>query len=476
MLVEADNAAAPGGAKRVEYGGGDRVNTRGTIRATGGREASIEHDDDSLASLPRFAPREPQLSPQPADPAPPDVDANKPSGSAMKDGAKADPMEPRPAEGGRAETLSEVGREPPPPNPIGSPEAEVRAQRDAKESEAGPRRFDTSSTQAPPVSPDLRALLRKVVEEVLAERAARNPGGTAPTAAELGHIADVKLRGTGRPPGPLSGVEGPDAVNTVAMTPGQRVQIKGLGLLGEGLAATVGGAAAAVGAVGRAVGAVARNAADRLSGSPNGDRMTAADQASDRAAVLPRLSEYRIGQVDKAARGFMQEQDAFWASSSKLTQLRAEMQRIARERGLSVPEVIGKMRPGGDFAELRRRFNEAVTESADAGTRKRAMDRALDGFIRHYGRAQEEVINPELIGKPRYERLKERLQKSHQDMESSASTVPAFDTGRGELEPSHLERLKAAVQHVMERLKDVLQEFTAMLRGRGDSESAPNAP
>jgi hypothetical protein len=131
------------------------------------------------------------------------------------------------------------------------------------------------------------------------------------------------------------------------------------------------------------------------------------------------------------------------------------------------------MRPEGDFAELRQRFSEAVNESSEAAARKKAMDRALDDFIKHYGRALEEVIKPEPIGKPGHERLKERLEKAHQDMESSASTVPAFDTGQGELEPSHLERLKAAVQTVVERIKDVLHELSAMLRGDRDRESAP---
>ena len=234
------------------------------------------------------------------------------------------------------------------------------------------------------------------------------------------------------------------------------------------------GLAAAMAAAVKAVGAVARRAVDRLSGSESDERMAGADPQSDQPAVLPRLSEYRIERVDEAARSFLQEQDAFWACSGKLTQLRAEMQRIAREHFLSVSEVIEKMTPGGDFAELGQRFNEAVRERPDAVVRKKWMDRALESYIRHYGRAQEEVVNPEMSGKPSYERLTERLRKAQQDMESSVSTVPAFDNGHGELEPSHLERLKAAVESVTERIKDVLHEYAYMVRVRGgESDPAP---
>jgi hypothetical protein len=309
----------------------------------------------------------------------------------------------------------------------------------------------------------------------------------------------------------------------VAATPGEAAQMRGASLLGEGVRALAGGSASLVGAalkgLGRATHAVADLAAGPPAAAPEplvqprfdnaasagaiaevqrlmeefgltpddvvepGDVLAASNKLTREAqpapepaptreapapmtAVLPRLSEYRIGQVEKAAEAFGREQDAFWSSSNKLTALRSEMERLAKERGLSISDVTEKMKPGGDFAELREKFNAAVAENPDASTRKRAMDKALDSFVRQYGRAQEEVLNPEQEGNPHYEGLKKRLESSHDSMKSKTAGVPAFANANGSLEASHFEKLREAVKQIMERVKAVVQDFMAMLKGK----------
>ena len=266
---------------------------------------------------------------------------------------------------------------------------------------------------------------------------------------------------------------------TVGVTAGQSVQVKGGAAIVEGVGALVGGALNLAGTAGKVVGQAANHVADLMKPKEAGRQAEAAQVeavASGLPAVLPRLSEYRIAQVEKAADNFGQEADAFWNSSTKLTALRSEMERVARERGLSVQDVAEKMKPGGDFAELRDKFNEAVTENPDTGTRKKAMDKALDSYVRQYGRAQEELLNPEQNGNPHYDRYKERLGRAHENIEQKASGVPAFASDKGELEPSHFEKLKEAVAKIMEKLKEVAKEFVAMFRGKSAGDDHAPAP
>lgn len=318
--------------------------------------------------------------------------------------------------------------------------------------------------------------LRMIAERILAERGVdpANPESRL-TEAELQRVAQhLNIGGAPRQEmAPDALVAAPGAMGgSVDVTRGQQIQMKGGAAVAEGLGALVGGALNLVGAAGKVAGQAANHVADFVKGRDSEAKADAPQNGLP--AVLPRLSEYRIAQVEKAAASFGQEADGFWNSSTKLTALHSEMERVARERGLSMQDVVEKMKPGGELADLREKFNEAVGENPETGTRRKAMDKALDSYVRQYGRAQEELLNPEQQGNPHYDKLKDRLRNSHDDMENKASGVPAFLSDKGELEPSHFERLKEAIAKIMEKLKEVAKDFVAMIRGTsGSNDNAP---
>jgi len=371
------------------------------------------------------------------------------------------------------------------------PEGAVEASGDAKKDDPAKDKPEAEKPQEAAL-PSLEDQLKAIAASVLAERGADPSHPQARlTQEELDRVAQhLNLQGGVRPdpnaatllqPIGAAAAPGGGAPNTatVGVTAGQSVQMKGGAAIAEGAAALVGGALNLAGTAGKVVGQAAHHVADLMKPKEAGRQAEAAQAeavASGLPAVLPRLSEYRIAQVEKAADNFGQEADAFWNSSTKLTALRSEMERVARERGLSVQDVAEKMKPGGDFAELREKFNAAVAENPDSGTRKKAMDKALDSYVRQYGRAQEELLNPEQNGNPHYDRYKDRLHRAHENIEQKSSGVPAFANDKGELEPSHFEKLKEAVAKIMEKLKEVAKEFVAMFRGKSAGDDHAPAP
>lgn len=142
--------------------------------------------------------------------------------------------------------------------------------------------------------------------------------------------------------------------------------------------------------------------------------------------------------------------------------IREQIEARAQETGLSVQDVMEKMKPNGEFADLHEKFNEAVSQSPDAQSSKKAMDKALDSWARQYGRAQEELLNPETEGSPHYEKLKGRLDGSNDKMQRTTSETPAFE---GE-DQSHFERLKEALQKIAERLKEMVKSFAEFVKGK----------
>lgn len=376
----------------------------------------------------------------------------------------------------------------------GKPEVTAEASGEAKKDDpAKDATQDKPEAEKPQQAlPSLEDQLKAVAASILAERGADPSHPQARlTEEELARVAQhLNLQGGVRPDPnaatllqPIGAAAAPGAAApntaTVGVTAGQSVQMKGGAAIAEGAAALVGGALNLAGTAGKVVGQAAHHVADLMKPKDAGKQAEAAQAeavASGLPAVLPRLSEYRIAQVEKAADNFGQEADAFWNSSTKLTALRSEMERVARERGLSVQDVAEKMKPGGDFAELREKFNAAVAENPDSGTRKKAMDKALDSYVRQYGRAQEELLNPEQNGNPHYDRYKDRLHRAHENIEQKSSGVPAFANDKGELEPSHFEKLKEAVAKIMEKLKEVAKEFVAMFRGKSAGDDHAPAP
>ena len=375
--------------------------------------------------------------------------------------------------------------------PEGAAEVSGEAKKDDPAKDAAQDKPEAEKPQEAAL-PSQEDQLKAIAASVLAERGADPSHPQARlTQEELDRVAQhLNLQGGVRPdpnaatllqPIGAAAAPGGGAPNTatVGVTAGQSVQMKGGAAIAEGAAALVGGALNLAGTAGKVVGQAAHHVADLMKPKEAGRQAEAAQAeavASGLPAVLPRLSEYRIAQVEKAADNFGQEADAFWNSSTKLTALRSEMERVARERGLSVQDVAEKMKPGGDFAELREKFNAAVAENPDSGTRKKAMDKALDSYVRQYGRAQEELLNPEQNGNPHYDRYKDRLHRAHENIEQKSSGVPAFANDKGELESSHFEKLKEAVAKIMEKLKEVAKEFVAMFRGKSAGDDHAPAP
>lgn len=191
--------------------------------------------------------------------------------------------------------------------------------------------------------------------------------------------------------------------------------------------------------------------------------------------VLPRLSEYRVDQVDRAANNYEKAHEAFW-QAHRMPLIRQEIEARAEADGLSVQDVMEKMKPNGEYADLHDKFNAAVAQSPEALMAKKSMDKALDGWTRQFGRAKEELLNPETEGNPHYEKLKDRIGKSSERMHKNASETPAFEG-----EQSHIEKLKEAMERIVEKLKEMAQNFVNFVRGKsagknseaGGSDNAP---
>lgn len=441
-------------------------------------------DDNSISSLPSFAPPEAVKALQ---------EAQEQKAAAQREAGEASLNEDKPA-------LDEAAVEPVAAEAAGdevkseqSPEKEPEQQANADAANAVAQDAvpapQAAAAEAVPAAftfnPDtVEAALRGVVGKVLAER--DSSAGPSIDQEVVAKVAEhLKLSGAVGDPGAVHGIAtGAVAqgagVAAVPMTSGQRAQVSGANALAEGLGMAAGGTMALVGAAARTVGRVghgiaslATNALDGASKASAPVEPVLASAGGALSPVLPRLSEYRIIQAEKAADTFSQEQEKFWMASPKLSALRDEIDRIARERGVPKQDLMEEMKPGGDLAELRSRFNEAVAENPEALTHKRSMDKALDSYVRQYGRAQEEMLNPEQTGNPHYEGLKARLNANHTKMEESAADVPAFAKADGELEKAHLEKLRAAVAAIMTKIREVVEEFTKLLSGKREVDHAP---
>lgn len=259
--------------------------------------------------------------------------------------------------------------------------------------------------------------------------------------------------------------------------PSQGVQsVKtGAQALVEGGAALIGGAASLIGAAARGAGKGASALASVASGANAREvAETTINLESGHGVplptVLPRLSEYRILQAEKQDGAYEQAHEDFW-KSDKMPIIRKEIEDHARQSGLSVHDVMEKMKPNGELAELHDKFTRALSESPAAQTHKKAMDKALDSWSRQYGRAQQELLNPQTDDSPLYQGLKDRLDGSHSKMQDRAASLPVF----GEEDKSHLERLRETVTKVMEKLREVVKAVANVLRGRKPVEAEESA-
>jgi len=235
-----------------------------------------------------------------------------------------------------------------------------------------------------------------------------------------------------------------------------------------------------IGAAGQALSGLVRGTLGGLRSALGGGREGSTPQAGSprgRAggasvvAVLPRLSEYRVNELENRFRDYSVAQDKFW-EVGPMPSVRKEIEERARASGLSVEDVMEKMKPNGEYADLHQRFIEAVATSPDAQDRRKAMNKAIEGFARQYDRAQEELISPEQDGNEHHEGLRKRVNSARENMFKKAGHIPRFD---GE-KLSHLERLKDIVQKIMEKVREAAAGISNILRGKDASTEASNEP
>ena len=338
-------------------------------------------------------------------------------------------------------------------------------------------------------------------ERVLAEVQAKGKDGKVP----LDELSKVLLRKMGVKPEDIENLEALDAEEraqavariseqfAVALREEKGTEIRGgisVGGRGRGAPAPEGGATASVGGVianevaatgGALIGGIASLAGGsaRLAGAAAnalGRGVAALGQGlmSKRAqpfevvSVLPTISEYRVKKVEEAARNYDKAVDSFW-QVPPMAVMRKEIEERARQSGLSVPDAMEKMKPGGEWADLHDKFVKEVAASPDAIQSKVAMDKALSSWVRQYDHGSEELLGADVEGNPNHKKAKSRIEATKDAMEAKAAESPVFG---GESE-SHAERLKAAVQAIMERIKEILHAVGQRFTGTEAGHAAP---
>lgn len=296
---------------------------------------------------------------------------------------------------------------------------------------------------APEISPDIMRALMATAAQNAATRA-KAPDSGAQAALD-----------------PEAVLAQPTASGAAAQTHGAAAAQSGLKNLADGGLGLVGGLAALAGAVGRGVGGAAKSLASDLEAKGEADSLSGAPRTAPGISVLPRISEYRVEQAEKMASAYENAVSEFWASG-KLPDVRRAIEEHARETGASVPDLMAKMVPGGELEGLRSRFIEAVDESPEAQGSKKAMDRALDSWLRQYGRGSEELLNPETGQSPDYEDMRDRFEGTREKMEELVGQSPVF---AGE-EKSHADRFRETVERIAQRIKEMLERVAEFIRGR----------
>ena len=232
------------------------------------------------------------------------------------------------------------------------------------------------------------------------------------------------------------------------------------GALIGGIASLAGGsvrlAGAAAGALGRGVAALGQGLMGRRT------------QPYEVVSVLPTISEYRVKKVEEAARNYDKAVDSFW-KVPPMAAMRKEIEERARQTGLSVPDAMAKMKPGGEWADLHDKFVQGVAASPDAIQSKVAMDKALSSWVRQYDHGTEELLGADVEGNPSHKKAKERIEASLAAMEGKTAQTPVFG---GESE-SHAERLKAAVAAIMERIKEFFHAVGQRFSGAEADHATP---
>ena len=229
--------------------------------------------------------------------------------------------------------------------------------------------------------------------------------------------------------------------------------IGGLASLASGSARLAG---AAAGALGKGLGGLA---------VPEGK---ADAKQFDGIAVLPTISEYRVRQTEKAADNYEKAVDRFW-KVEPMAALRSEIEDRARKSGISVQDAMAKMKPGGEWADQHAKFVQEVAGSQEATSAKVAMDKALRSYTTQYEHGSEELLSADVDGNPNHRKAKDRIDATRAKMEELSGETPVFG---GETE-SHAERLKAAFEAIMERLRELLAVVREKIFGQDTTHANP---
>ncbi|OGQ72664.1 MAG: hypothetical protein A2W73_07875 [Deltaproteobacteria bacterium RIFCSPLOWO2_12_55_13] len=338
-------------------------------------------------------------------------------------------------------------------------------------------------------------------EKVLAEVQAKGKDGKVP----LDELSKVLLRQMGVKPEDIENLEALDAAEraqavariseqfSVALRGEKGTEIRGgisVGGRGRGAPSPEGGASSSVGGAianevaatgGALIGGIASLAGGsvRLAGAAAGalgrsvaalgqGLMSKRARPFDVVSVLPTISEYRVKKVEEAARNYDKAVDSFW-KAPPMAVMRKEIEERARQTGLSVPDAMAKMKPGGEWADLHDKFVKEVAASPDATHSKVAMDKALSSWVRQYDHGTEELLGADVEGNPGHKKARNRIEATKDAMEAKAAESPVFG---GESE-SHAERLKAAVEAIMERIKEILHAVGQRFSGAEADHAAP---
>lgn len=238
-------------------------------------------------------------------------------------------------------------------------------------------------------------------------------------------------------------------------------------LAGEILAsggAVVGGLASLAGGSAQAMGAAAKSLGRFLSGSPDPHSPSG---KFGRVTLLPTISEYRVGKVEEATNNYEKAMTDFW-KLEPMSALRSEIEKRARTSGMSVPDAMAKMKPGGEWGDLHEKFVQAVADSPEALQQKVAMDSALKSFIRQVGNGREELLSADVDENPAQLRAKRRIEASEDRMQEMTKMSPLF----GGESQSHAERLREALENIVERLRELVASMREKIMGHGVSHDA----
>lgn len=258
--------------------------------------------------------------------------------------------------------------------------------------------------------------------------------------------------------------------NTVAgqaLALGGGVLAAGLGALGRGTGALLGKTAGLIGETANLMGETAGMLGRGVGSGAAALRNTFKGEKSfEGVAVLPKISEYRLKKVEEAAENYSHAVDKFWKVPA-MAAMRHEIKERARQTGLSVPDAMEKIKPGGEWQDLHQKFVDQVSASPEAIQSKVAMDKALSSWIRQYDHGSEELLSVDVDADPSHQKAKERFEASKELMQSKSAETPVF----GGEEESHAQRLKEAIEAIAKRIREILEAVRQKVFG-GEVEHA----